>query len=363
MIAKGEYMSTKERDETLGMLREAARDFCSAELKRPVTNALGLRALWTQMTQLGWLGVSIPESSGGSGLGLTGAGMIALELGAAAQMRGFAETVAVSAVLSGQNTPLAQSLLQQVVSGEIEFAFDPQPHPQGAASSAGVLLAPAGASRLLLIDFSEAHGLRLLEVADPKALQPALTTARSIDARVAGFALRPVGLLADSKQALALWGEMNTNYRCVAGALLVGSTRSALRIAIDYARVRLQFGQLIGSFQAVQHALVDVLGAVDAAELLSLRALLQLDKRAGDRMSIAAASISFTREIAWSGLMKVYDVMGGVGFIEDHPLSGMTRALVSLISRIGGAAECDRAVADFVRPGHWIESPDASLLR
>ena len=88
-------MTRAERDETLAMLREAARDFCAAELERPVTDEPGLRALWMQMAQLGWLGVALPEATGGSGLGLAGAGMIALELGAVAQMRGFAETVAV----------------------------------------------------------------------------------------------------------------------------------------------------------------------------------------------------------------------------------------------------------------------------
>ncbi len=356
-------MTRAERDETLAMLREAARDFCAAELERPVTDEPGLRALWMQMAQLGWLGVALPEATGGSGLGLAGAGMIALELGAVAQMRGFAETVAVSAVLAAQDTALARSLLPDVAAGAIEFAFDPQPHAQGATNAAGVLLAPAGASRLLLVDFSEGQGLRLLEVTDPMALQPALTTARSIDVRVAGSALHVAGVLGEGEQAQAIWAELNASYRCLVGALLVGATRSGLRIAIDYARVRSQFGQVIGSFQAVQHALVDVLGAVDAAEMLSLRALLQLDKRAADRRWIAAASTSFARETAWSGLMKVYDVMGGVGFMEDHPLSGMTRALVSLMARLGGAADCDSAVADFVRPGHWIESPDTSLPR
>jgi len=356
-------MTRQERDETLGMLREAARDFCAAELTRPVTDEAGLQKLWTQMAQLGWLGVALPESLGGSGLGLAGAGMIALELGAAAQMRGFAETVAVSAVLAAQDSPLARSLLPEVAAGSLEFAFDPQPQPQGAAGSTGVLLAPAGASRIMLVDFSEAEGVRLLEVVDRQALRPALTTARSIDARVPGSALQVAGVLAQADSARALWSALNASYRCVVGALLVGATRSGLRIAIDYARVRSQFGQLIGTFQAVQHALVDVLGAVDAAEMLSLRALLQLDKQAADRFSMAAASTSFARETAWSGLMKVYDVMGGVGFIEDHPLSGMSRALVSLIARLGGAADCDSAVADFVRPGHWIESPDASVHR
>ena len=124
-------MTRQERDETLGMLREAARDFCAAELTRPVTDEAGLQKLWTQMAQLGWLGVALPESLGGSGLGLAGAGMIALELGAAAQMRGFAETVAVSAVLAAQDSPLARSLLPEVAAGSLEFAFDPQPQPQG----------------------------------------------------------------------------------------------------------------------------------------------------------------------------------------------------------------------------------------
>ena len=55
-----------------------------------------------------------------------------------------------------------------------------------------------------------------------------------------------------------------------------------------------------------------------------------------------------------SVLMKAYDILGGVGFIEEHPISLYTRGMVPIVTLLGSAQSCNEAVADTVRKGHWF---------
>jgi alkylation response protein AidB-like acyl-CoA dehydrogenase len=123
--------------------------------------------------------------------------------------------------------------------------------------------------------------------------------------------------------------------------------RALVEIAADYARIRVQFGHPIGSYQAVQHALTDMFSAADAAEMLALQCLANDGTR-------REAALAFVRESAWRSVMSAYDVLGGVGFVEDHPISSYTRGITSLLGHVGTAAECDARAGRVVTSRHWL---------
>ncbi len=361
-------------DDTYTLLRDSARDFCAGLAQQPAGREHDTR-LWKEMAQLGWMGVAIAEELGGSANGLVGAGVIASELGRVGQIRGYAETVAFAAALerAGQHTskPVA-ALLRAVAQGEIQLGFmraftDARVAVGDAVSEASDGLMPdAGAPRVGLVMLSPSGELMLHELGTTARQTLLRTTSRAADIHLQLDAIaRDAGntrsMLAAGEQARAVWADAQMLYRLLTAAQLIAATQAALGICTDYAKVRSQFGQLIGSFQAVQHALVDILASSDAGELLVLRALAALDHGAADQQSLAAAATAFARETAWTGLMKSYDIMGGVGFVEVHPINRLTRALLPAIASIGSTSECEDAVAEHVRPGHWLAQPEARM--
>ncbi|GAA5231836.1 hypothetical protein FOZ76_14800 [Verticiella sediminum] len=341
-------------DDTLSILRDSARDFFAQSAARFTRDADGQRRLWNEMGAMGWLGVAIPESLGGSASGLPAAGVIALELGRAARVAGFAESVALGAVLARSAHPPAD-LIEDVAAGTLQLAL-PQALPELDGGRAG-LLADAGPARIGVIQWTAAQGLVLRELGDAARGQIVPTTARASHVLLTNLADERIRVLAPADAGRALWEEALATHRCLAAAQLIGAAQAALAIAVDYARVRMQFGHAIGAYQAVQHALVDMLATSDAAELLSLRALSGLEHQADDRFSLAAAAAAFARDTAWAALMKCYDVLGGIGFIEEHPVNFITRAVLPLLTAMGSAADCDDAVAAHVRSGHWLTQP------
>lgn len=350
-------------EDTLTLLRDAARGFCQEHEGRSALTPADAARFWGELAALGWFGVAVPESYGGSATGLVAAGVIAAELGRAGHTRGYAETVACVAALlrGGLAAQEVRSVIMDAAQGRLQLSFlRPFSEPaagdlQGHDTGGDGWMPDAGAERLGVLDWSEQRGL-VLHTLDAEARSRTVrTTSRAGDIEWrpsrAGSAGTP---LAEGAQARRIWQDASLLYRCLASAQLVAATQAALATSKDYALVRSQFGHLIGSYQAVQHALVDMLAATDAAELLVLRALSAIDAAAADQVALAAAAVCFARETAWSGLMKTYDVLGGVGFIEEHPINRLTRAVLPVIASIGSAAECDDAVAAYVRPGHWL---------
>lgn len=347
--------------ESLILLRDSAADFCAGISLKSAKDP-GKR-WWADITELGWLAVAVPEDAGGAGLGLAGAGVIAHELGKAGYTRAYAETVALAhALRRGRDAGLIpkQAELDQVLqvsgSGALQLGLV---KPMGPHIPGEGLVADVGAQGLSLLTFSESAGLRLHRIGDATRRQLVRTTSRGQDLLVClgSESFGPDCIahdLAQGEDALRVWQDAAMLHRVLAASQLVGAVQTSLAIALDYTRIRSQFGHLIGSYQAVQHAVVDILAASDAAELLVNRALAAIDAGSGHHASLAAAATAYAREISWTSLMKTYDVLGGVGFIEVHPINRYTRAVLLTLASIGTASECEDATASHVRPGHWL---------
>ncbi len=128
------------------------------------------------------------------------------------------------------------------------------------------------------------------------------------------------------------------------GAVLVaaemcGAATRALEIATGYAKERTQFGRPIGSFQAVQHRLVDIWAPVEGLRSLVYAAAWALDRRdssAPRRASMAKAYAGWRMPAAVSSTIQVH---GGVGFTFEHDIHLYYRRVLVGAPLFGGAGE------------------------
>jgi alkylation response protein AidB-like acyl-CoA dehydrogenase len=125
-------------------------------------------------------------------------------------------------------------------------------------------------------------------------------------------------------------------------ALAVGLAQGAYEAARDYAFVRKQFGQPIGTFQSIRAKLVENAGRIDAARLLTYRAASM--RQAGRRTTLEAAMAKlYSSETAARVAEDGVQIFGGYGFVKDYPAEKYFRD-VKLTTIGEGTSEIQRLV-------------------
>lgn len=105
----------------------------------------------------------------------------------------------------------------------------------------------------------------------------------------------------------------------------VGLAQGALEEAVAYARQRVQFGQTISSFQAIQHMLADMATQVEAARALVYAAAKTIDSGVSNFTEIGAMAKLFASDVAMKVTTDAVQVFGGVGYTRDYPVEKMMR--------------------------------------
>jgi alkylation response protein AidB-like acyl-CoA dehydrogenase len=240
------------------------------------------RVLWSVIAELGWLGVRVPESLGGLGLGLAAQCVIAEELGRRVGSVPFGvNTCAMSAIaLSGSVEQ--QQLLHEGVRGERIFtvalfedgetAIPQQPATRFDGSAvfgekvaviagafAGYALVPCDRDQVVLVDLSQPLVRRTpLDTVDNSRGYSRLTFDGAAGTALPGA--NALGTLLDDLAVVTAFEQ-------------IGGAAACLETTRDYALQRRAFGQLIGVFQAVKHGLADFYVFVQIARGAALSAL------------------------------------------------------------------------------------------
>ncbi len=254
----------------------AARDLLEAETEaRP--------GFWGEMVDLGWLGIHLPENYGGSGYGLEELVVLVEETGRVVTPGPFVPTVIASATLAALgNDELNGRLLPGLADGSTcaGVALDGDiTLSDGRASGAATVLGGGLADILLL---SSGDDLVVVESTDgwsrevPPNLDPSRRTARvTLDAAAATVVVGGRRTLVD----LA---------RVILSAEAVGLAAACTDAGAAYAKERVQFGRVIGTFQAVKHHCANMAVATE----LATSAVWDAAKAAatgGDQLTYAAA--------------------------------------------------------------------------
>lgn len=249
------------------------------------------------LTDMGLRGLLVAEAQGGLGLSLVDAALIAIELGRAAVAEPLVDGAFVAVPLlakaGGQ-----EELLAAIVTDEARIVVQ---HPVNLWTAdlrgATHLLADKG-GRLLLGPAPEASAA--LDSVDPL---------RQLHAPVAAG-----GVDIESSDALLDHGAL------FAAAEGVGLAEAMLAQATDYAKLRTQFGQPIGAFQAVKHHLASAAVAIEFARPVVLRAALALEQGlASAPVHVSHAKIA-AGDLAWSVGEAAIQVHGAMGYTYEVDL-------------------------------------------
>ncbi|HEY7139530.1 MAG TPA: acyl-CoA dehydrogenase family protein [Methylomirabilota bacterium] len=332
------------------LLRATARAFLDEHVTPAVVRALwddprGERDdLWKEMARLGWLGLALPEAHGGSALGMVETAIVLEELGRVAGPGPYLETVVAAYAIEAAGTAAQQARWLPAIAGGgaratvalLDADLDWRPEATATRAEpgvAGVRLSgvkqwvPWGhVADFLLVPAREPQGVSLFLV-EGGAPGLDVSPVATLDPGMRWSTVRLDGVTADSSARLGRRGEAAGILDALlrrgavgAAATMLGAARRCLDMSVEYAKVREQFGQPIGSFQAIRHRLAEMLLEVENAHSATYYAAWALDADAEDAALAASVAKAYVSEAARKACGEAIQVHGGIGFTWEYDL-------------------------------------------
>ena len=315
------------------MLRDMARDWAVNE--SPVTEFRKVRAsgepeafnrdAYATMAQMGWAGVIIPEEHGGSDFGFLSAGLVVEELGKTLTASPLVmNTVAASAIVLGGSDEQKARWLPRLASGEAiaTLAVDEGPSHDPAKIETSVSDGKLSGTKAFV---HEAHGADLFVVAAKDGLYlvekgdgVALTTRKLTDQRShadIAFDGAPADRLAEGDDNLL--DDVLDRARVLIAAEMLGMAQAVFDTTLDYLKQRVQFNQVLATFQALQHRMADLFA--DLAQMRSaVEAGLQaVDSGFGVARAATVAKVEANRVIHRMSNEGI-QLHGGIGMTDEY---------------------------------------------
>jgi alkylation response protein AidB-like acyl-CoA dehydrogenase len=336
------------------MLRELSREFLAREASPRMTRAVMEDALgysentWHHMAEMGLQGLSIEPRYGGQGLGMIDLALVLEEMGRAAYPGPYFATVLLAAgaiAASGQPEQMA-GYLPDIARGRtratlalLETALGWRPEGvRMRASPAGGGYVLSGIKRFVPF----AHVADLIVVVARTSFGPDGTTLFAVPADASGVSHvdnvemdrtnRTSTLTFESVRVPsdAVIGEVDRGWAIIgpvlqraaigASAEMLGAARRCMEMSVEYAKVRQQFGQPIGTFQAIKHSCAEMLMEVENAHAATYYAAWASDAGAPDAALAASAAKAYTSDAARKVCGSAIQVHGGIGFTWEYDL-------------------------------------------
>jgi alkylation response protein AidB-like acyl-CoA dehydrogenase len=335
--------------EEQSLLKDAARTW--TQEKSPVSAFRKMRdsgqplgydpAAFAEMAEMGWTGVIIPEEYGGSDFGYLSLGLILEETGRTLTASPILASAlaAASAVILGGSDAQKQAWLPKIATGEVvgTLAVDEGPHhaPGKVALSAKksgsgwtldgakTFVLEGMAAGLFVVSAKTDSGISLFLVpADAKGVsRHALKLADSRGAANVTFSGVEVGadaLLGEEGKGSALLEKTLDRARAGLAAEMLGAASQAFETTLDYLKTRVQFGQVIGSFQALQHRAAKMFTDLELSRSCVEAALAAIDNDSPDvpeLVSLAKAKMGDTLHLVSNEMVQMH---GGIGMTDAH---------------------------------------------
>jgi alkylation response protein AidB-like acyl-CoA dehydrogenase len=361
--------------EEQSMLRDAARTW--TQEKSPVSAFRKMRdsgaplgydpAAFAEMAEMGWTGVIIPEEYGGSDFGYLSLGLVLEETGRTLTASPLIATAlaAASALILGGSDAQKEAWLPKIAAGEAvgTLAIDEGPHhaPEKvalAATKSGAGYSLSGKKVFVLEGMAasvfvvsartsgkpgDKDGITLFLVpADAKGLsRKALKLADSRGAAIVSFDNVEVGadaVLGEADKGLPLLEKVLDRARAGLAAEMLGSAIQAFDTTLDYLKTRVQFGQVIGSFQALQHRAAKMFTDLELARSCVEAALAAIDNDSPDvpeLVSLAKAKVGDTLHLVSNEMVQMH---GGIGMTDAHDAGFYLKRARAAEATFGGQA-------------------------
>ncbi|UYN93986.1 MAG: acyl-CoA/acyl-ACP dehydrogenase [Enhydrobacter sp.] len=337
------FSFSPEQEEFRSNLRRFLADRSSTkEVRRLMETEAGYeRAAWQKMNvDLGLTAVRIPEAYGGQGFGFGEQAIVLEEMGRALACAPYFSTavLAAGAILNAGSEADKRALLPGIASGETVATlawvedngrWDAEGTTLKAASSGGgwtldghksfvldghtadliVVLARAPQGPTLFTVAGDARGLarRAVEAMDP--------TRKMARLEFNGVSAR---LLGEAGQAAAAFARTMDEAAILLANEMAGGAERLREDALAYARMRMQFGRPIASFQSMKHKQADMLVDVELAKSAAYYAAAALDEGDSDIPAIACLAKAQASEAYLQTAIHAIQIHGGIGFTWDN---------------------------------------------
>ncbi|NIB44986.1 acyl-CoA dehydrogenase [Pseudomaricurvus alkylphenolicus] len=296
---------------------------------------------WQEMAALGWPGIMVPEDLGGSGLGITELGLIIEQAGHHLCASPLLSTglIAVSALTLCQQTDYSQAKLRAIALGELKVALaleeNHHHNPQAVSAVAkqhadGWLLsgekihvAEAGSADALLISARTEDSNRLglfLVSAENIEIKPL----QLIDSRDhANIAFDNISVPADAllelgDESCALLDKVLDRACIGLAAEMLGTATAAFEMTLEYLKIREQFGQIIGSYQALQHRAAKMYIEIELARSVVEKALQAVDEDSPEVAVLASQAKALMGDTLQHITNETIQLHGGIGMTDEH---------------------------------------------
>ncbi len=338
------FAFTDEQDE----LRKTVRAFLdakspeSAVREQMETEAGYDETVWRQMAeQMGLQGLSIPEEFGGSGYTFIELGIVLEEMGRSLLCAPFFSTVVLAAntLLHSGDDAAKKDFLPGIASGETiaTVAFT---EPSGKWDESGIEMEATASgdgwtvsgTKMFVLD---GHTAGLIVVA---ARTPQGVSLFAVEGDAAGLTRTALSTMDQTRKQARLefdgtparlvgtdgegWNVLSTVLDLVAVGLAaeqVGGAQKVLDMAVEYAKVRVQFGRPIGSFQAIKHKCADMLLEVESAKSAAYYGMWCASELNDELPSVASLAKAYCSEAYFHAAAENIQIHGGIGFTWEHP--------------------------------------------
>jgi len=311
---------------------------------------------WKQLCELGWLGLHLPEEYGGQGYGVPELAVVLEELAREVVPGPFLPTVLASGVVAAAGSPaLCREVLPSLADGSRPGALGLDgglaKNASGTYSGdAGLVLGGHLPGALLVLAAGDD-----LVVVDAEAPGVTVVPSNGIDPtrRVAAVSLEGVAI----DDARVLPGARTVGLRLVralTAAEAAGIAHACVEMATEYAKIRVQFGRPIGTFQAVKHHAANMLVAAELATAVSwdsARAF-AAGSQGGDQSDLASAvAASIALDAAVRNAQTNIQLHGGIGFTWEHDAHLFLRRAVATAALFGPVSVAEDEIVRLTRAG------------
>ena len=354
------------------MLRDAAKDFLGN--RAPVLHHRELRdnearggfspELWTEMAEMGWAAIIIPESYGGLDYGYTGLGLVLEESGRTLTPSPLLSTalLAGSALVLSGNEGLCEQWLPQIASGEKLLSLAFEESSQHRPATINTLAEPEGDGyrlngiKLAVMDGDTAdafivsartrrgddpcEGVSLFLIpADANGLgietTKLLDNHRSSSIRLENVLVSRSQLLGPLHGGCTILRQTLDRGRIGMAAEMLGIAQEVFERTVQYLKERKQFGVPIATFQALQHRAAILFGEIELCKSVVLKALQAIDEESDEVALLASLAKAKCGQIASLATAEGIQMHGGIGMTDEFDIGFFIKRWRSLNQQLG----------------------------
>ena len=307
------------------------------------------RALWREMSEMGWTGITFPEEFGGAGMGYGELGLVLEECGRVLAPEPFISTVLLggTAILLGENELLKKDLLPGVCDGSRILTVAFQEHGRFnpyAVSTRAVrdgdgyridgqkqfVLDAHVADQLVVVARTSGEpwdrdGLSLF-VVDASAEGLSVRRNQMVDGRnaadveIEGLYVTADRVLGSIDAGAVVLDSVFDRATIGLSAEMLGTFDEAFERTLAYLKDREQFGVKIGSFQALRHRAADMFCELELARSVVREALTALDEDREDIPQMASAAKVRCSDVSSQITREAIQMFGGIGMTDEEEI-------------------------------------------